>query len=196
MKVQYFAALASISLLSLGAMAGCANPCSAKTQTPASTGVEVSAEPCAGKSNACAGKSNPCAGKSNPCAGKSNPCAGKAASLGAPLAQELQGKPVVVDVFAQWCPACKNIAPTLSKLEADYADRVNFVVLDVTDSSTTAEAEAKADQLGLSSFLAANKSQTGMLTIVDPATGNILAQHRNNPKIEDYQTVLDAALKQ
>lgn len=202
MKVQYFAALASISLLSLGAIVGCAS--SPNTQTPAGTGAEVSADPCA-SANPCAGKANPCA-SANPCAGanpcaaktnpcaSANPCAGKTASVGAPLAQELQGKPVVVDVFAEWCPACKNIAPALSQLKKDYADRVHFVVLDVTNQSTTAEAEAKAEKLGLSSFLAANKSQTGMLTIVDPATGNILAQHRNNPKVEDYQTVLDAAL--
>jgi thiol-disulfide isomerase/thioredoxin len=202
MKVRYFATLASISLLSLGAIVGCANSSTPNAQTPASNGAEVSsnpcasANPCAAKANPCAAKANPCAAKANPCAAKTNPCAGKTASVGAPLTQELQGKPVVIDVFAEWCPACKNIAPTLSQLEKDYADRVHFVVLDVTDQSTTAEADAKAKQLGLSSFLAANKSQTGMLTIVDPATGNILAQHRNNPKIEDYQTVLDAALKQ
>lgn len=205
MKVRYFAALASISLLSLGAITGCASP-SSQTQAPATTGAAVSpnpcasANPCASKTNPCAG-ANPCASKTNPCAGanpcaSANPCAGKTASVGAPLAQELQGKPVMVDVFAEWCPACKNIAPTLSQLKEDYAGRVHFVVLDVTNQSTTAEAEAKAEQLGLSSFLATNKSQTGMLTIVDPATGNILAQHRNNPNIADYQTVLDAALAQ
>jgi thiol-disulfide isomerase/thioredoxin len=193
MKVRYFAVLASISLLSLGAMVGCANSSAPNTQTPASTGAEVSPNPCA-SANPCAAKTNPGAG-ANPGA-SANPCAGKTVSVGAPLAQELQGKPVVVDVFAEWCAACKNIAPTLSQLEKDYAGRVHFVVLDVTDQSTTAEAEAKAEQLGLSSFLVANKSQTGMLTIVDPATGNILAQHRNNPKIEDYETVLDAALEQ
>lgn len=133
--------------------------------------------------------------QANPCASK-NPCAAKAKSIGRPLAQELQGKPVLVDVFATWCPACKNIAPTLSQLEKDYNGKVHFVVLDVSDKSTTSEAEAKAKQLGLSQFLAANKSQTGMLTIIDPATGNILAQHRNNPNLADYKTVLDAALTQ
>jgi thiol-disulfide isomerase/thioredoxin len=30
------------------------------------------------------------------------------------LAKQLQGKPVVVDIYASWCPACKNIAPTFS----------------------------------------------------------------------------------
>jgi thiol-disulfide isomerase/thioredoxin len=48
--------------------------------------------------------------QSNPCAGK-NPCASKKGNVGGPLARQLQGKPVVVDIYASWCPACKNIAP-------------------------------------------------------------------------------------
>lgn len=133
--------------------------------------------------------------QSNPCASK-NPCAGKAKSVGGPLAQEIQDKPVLVDVFASWCSACKNIAPTLSQLEKDYEGKVHFVVLDVSDKATTAQAEAKAKELGLSEFLSANKSQTGMLTIVEPKTGTILAQHRNNPNLADYKTILDTALTQ
>jgi thiol-disulfide isomerase/thioredoxin len=143
-------------------------------------------------------QANPCAAKDaskNPCAAK-DASKNKAKSIGRPLAQELQGKPVLVDVFASWCPACKNIAPTLSQLEKDYNGKVHFVVLDVSDKSTTAEAEAKAKQLGLSQFLTTNKTQTGMLTIIDPATGKILAQHRNNPNLADYKTVLDTALTQ
>jgi thiol-disulfide isomerase/thioredoxin len=196
MKIQYFSVLAVISILSLGTVVGCSNPCAAKTKTSASTITEVQANPCASKVNPCASKTNPCASKANPCASKANPCASKAKSVGAPLAQELQGKPVVVDVFATWCPACKNIAPTLSQLKKDYEGKVNFVVLDVSSQSTTAEAEKKAKQLGLTDFLATNKAQTGMVAIIDPATGKVLAQHRNNANLADYKTVLDPALAQ
>ncbi|MBD2329307.1 thioredoxin family protein [Alkalinema sp. FACHB-956] len=208
MKIHYFALLAVVSLLSFGAIAGCSG--STTSQAPSSPTAEVASNPCAAKSNPCAAKPNPCAAKSNPCAAKSNPCAAKsnpcaakpnpcaakAKSVGAPLAQELQGKPVVVDVFATWCPACKNIAPTLSQLKKDYDGKVHFVVLDVSDKSTTSEAEATAKKLGLSQFLEMNKAQTGSLTIVNPATGEILAQHRNNANLADYTSVLDAALKQ
>jgi thiol-disulfide isomerase/thioredoxin len=168
-----------------------ANPCAAKTNPCA-----AKVNPCAAQANPCAAKTNPCAAKTNPCAAKVNPCAAKAQSVGAPLAAELQGKPVVVDVFATWCPACQNIAPTVSQLQKDYEGKVHFVVLDVSDQSTTSQAEEKAAQLGLSQFLEANKAQTGSLTIVDPATGTILAQHRNNANIADYKTVLDEALSQ
>lgn len=119
-----------------------------------------------------------------------------AAATAKPLAQELQGKPVVVDIYATWCPGCKNIAPTLSRLKQEYRDKAHFVVFDVTDRNTTQAAEAKARQLGLSEFLAANKSQTSMVAIIDPATGTILKQFRNNPNQADYKAVLDTAISQ
>jgi thiol-disulfide isomerase/thioredoxin len=194
MKIRYFAVLAVVSLLSVGAIASCSSSKTAQTST--SPSAEGSPNPCASKADPCASKANPCASKANPCASKANPCASKANSVGAPLAQELQGKPVVIDVFATWCSACKNIAPTVSQLKQDYAGKVQFVVLDVSDKSTTSQAETKAKQLGLSQFLAANKAQTGSLTIIDPATGNILAQYRNNANLADYKTVLDKALTQ
>ncbi len=171
MKVQYLATISLASILGLGLAFGCANPCAGQ--------------------EAPAGVSDPCAG--DPCAG--DPCAGETyASIGGPLASELHGKPVVVDMFASWCSACQNIAPTLAQLKQDYEETVNFVVLDVSDRTTTAEAEAQAKALGLEEFLEANKSQTGMLTIVEPETGKILAQHRNNPSLDAYTTVLDQAL--
>ncbi|MBW4557607.1 MAG: thioredoxin family protein [Trichormus sp. ATA11-4-KO1] len=131
--------------------------------------------------------------QANPCASK-NPCAAKANSVGGPLAQELQGKPVVVDVFATWCPGCKNIAPTLSQLKQEYSGKVNFVVLDVTDKAKLKETQAKAEKLGLGKFLEANKSKTSTVAIVDPATGNILALYQNNANKADYTKILETAL--
>jgi thiol-disulfide isomerase/thioredoxin len=179
MKIKYLASLAAIALLSTGVFIACATP-EAPKDNAASTTTTTATKP------------DPCAAK------KADPCAAKsasAASIGAPLAQKLQGKPVVVDVYASWCSACKNIAPTVADLKKEYEGKVEFVVLDVSDKSTTAAAEAKAQELGLSKFLAENKTQTGSLTIVDPATGKILAQHRNNADKMAYTKVLDAALK-
>jgi thiol-disulfide isomerase/thioredoxin len=123
--------------------------------------------------------------------------AGEAAyaqSVGGPLAKKLQGKPVVVDIYASWCPACNNIAPTLSQLKQQYAGKVHFVVLDVSDRASTAQSEAIAQELGLSDFFAANKNRTGSVTIVEPSTGKILSQNYNNPNKSTYTRVLDSAL--
>ncbi|MDJ0730694.1 MAG: thioredoxin family protein [Crocosphaera sp.] len=130
------------------------------------------------------------------CAGK-DPCAGSSSrSVGGPLAKELQGKPVVIDIYASWCTACKNIAPTLSQLKKQYQGKAHFIVLDVSDKAKASQAEAQARQLGLGNFFAQNKSQTGSITIVDPANGNILSQHRNNSNLNDYTSVLDSAISQ
>ncbi len=177
MKIKYLATFAALSLLTIGVATACSSP---SATTPVSTDKVAEVKP------------NPCAAKD-----KANPCAAKAvsaSSIGAPLSQKLQGKPVVVDIYASWCPACKNIAPTVSQLEKEYEGKVHFVVLDISDKSTTETAEATAKELGLSKFLAENRTQTGSLTIVDPATGKILAQYRNNPDKIAYTKVLDAAL--
>ena len=133
---------------------------------------------------------NACASR-NPCASK-----GKNKNVGGPLAKQLQGKPVLVDIYATWCSACKNIAPTLSQLKQQYGGKIHVVVLDVSDKSKASQAERKARELGLAKFFAENKSQTGMVAIIDPATGNILAQHRNNANLADYTSVLNSAISQ
>jgi thiol-disulfide isomerase/thioredoxin len=117
-----------------------------------------------------------------------------ASSTTGPLAKQLQGKPVVVDIYASWCPACRNIAPTLSGLRQQYANRVHFVVLDVSDKAKVEASMATAQKLGLAAFFAANKTQTGLVAIIDPSTGKIITQHRNNATASAYTSVLNKAL--
>jgi thiol-disulfide isomerase/thioredoxin len=114
------------------------------------------------------------------------------ATLGGPLAKELQGKPAVVDVYATWCPACQAIAPTLSNLRTKYKDKVNFVVLDVTDRAATQQAETNAKRMGLTAFLKENKASTGTVAIINPETGEILGQFRGNENKDDYIAAIDA----
>lgn len=141
--------------------------------------------------NACAG-ANPCA-SANPCAG-ANPCASKLGSVGGPLAKELQGKPVFVEVYATWCAGCQNIKSTLSELKKQYGEQVHFIVLDVTNKSAAKKSQAKAEKLGLGKFFAENKSKTSTVVIVDPSTGNILSQEKNNANKSAYTEVLDTQL--
>ncbi|CAM9154187.1 unnamed protein product [Heterosigma akashiwo] len=43
------------------------------------------------------------------------------------------GKPTVVDFYADWCSNCKAMAPTMRALEKEYAGRVNFLAVDGAD---------------------------------------------------------------
>lgn len=40
------------------------------------------------------------------------------------------GKPTVVDFYADWCENCKQMAPTMRSIEFEFANDVNFVTID------------------------------------------------------------------
>ena len=180
MRIRYFALLAMVSVLSIGTVTGCSNP----TSTPkAETAAQVKPNDAKTVGAATESPSKP--------ASAATEAPSKPAIKPGGLAAELQGKPVVVDIYASWCPACKNVAPTLEKLKKEYAGKANFVVLDVSDKTTTAKATARAKELGLDKFLAKNLSQTGLIAIFDPATGKILTEDRDEPDIATYKKPLD-----
>ena len=75
-------------------------------------------------------------------------------------------KPTVVLLHADWCGACKKLAPTMAELKQQYGDRLNFVELDVTNEETTAQASIKARELGIGKFFEANKKNSSLVAIV------------------------------
>jgi thioredoxin 1 len=40
-------------------------------------------------------------------------------------------KPAIVDFWAEWCAPCRQIAPIIKELAAQYGDQVNIVKVDV-----------------------------------------------------------------
>ena len=43
------------------------------------------------------------------------------------------GKPTLLEFYADWCSTCQGMSGTIEKLEAQYGDRVNLVMLDIDD---------------------------------------------------------------
>lgn len=41
------------------------------------------------------------------------------------------GKPTLMEFYANWCTSCQTMAPDLDALKQEYGDRVNFVMLNV-----------------------------------------------------------------
>lgn len=48
---------------------------------------------------------------------------------------ELRGGPVVINVWASWCPPCRVEQPDLNEVAAELGDRVAFVGLNIRDGS-------------------------------------------------------------
>ncbi len=117
-------------------------------------------------------------------------------NVGGPLAETIQGQPVVVDIFSTSCSACRNLAPTLSQLKERYKGKAYFIVFDVSNRGKISESEAKAREYGLEDFFAKHKSQTASVTIINPDNGDILSQDRKNYELSDYTSVLDNAISQ
>ena len=44
------------------------------------------------------------------------------------------GKPSIVEFYADWCTVCQKMAPDMAELEQQYADKLNFVMLNVDNT--------------------------------------------------------------
>ncbi|WP_017318135.1 thioredoxin family protein [Mastigocladopsis repens] len=44
------------------------------------------------------------------------------------------GKPSLMEFYADWCTVCQKMAPDIAQLEQQYADKVNFVMLNVDNT--------------------------------------------------------------
>jgi thiol-disulfide isomerase/thioredoxin len=44
------------------------------------------------------------------------------------------GKPSIVEFYANWCTVCQKMAPDIDALEKEYGNKVNFVMLNVDNT--------------------------------------------------------------
>ena len=50
------------------------------------------------------------------------------------------GRPMIVDFSATWCPPCRQLKPIFEKLAEDFRGRIDFVTIDVDENPTLAQA--------------------------------------------------------
>lgn len=102
-------------------------------------------------------------------------------------------KPTVVIVRADWCPACHKVKPILDELKAQYGERLNFVVLNVTNDEMSKEAAMTANQLGLAKFFEANKKKTSTVAIFDAHQKSLFKTDHNYSR-DAYVKAFDGAI--
>jgi len=102
---------------------------------------------------------------------------------------------VAVNFRADWCPACPRMAPVYDQLMKCYGDRgVLFVVFDVTNETSTKQAEYLAATLGIE-WLCREPMKTGMIKLVDRQACKVLASATNPDQLEEIMAKLDRGLQ-
>ena len=101
-------------------------------------------------------------------------------------------KILLVEIFASWCPGCKNIQPTLDQLEKDVAD-IKMILLDVSTPSKSEASEQLAKDLGIQDFYRANKNKTATVGVITPESKETIAVFNNENNPDTYKSAIQEA---
>lgn len=78
--------------------------------------------------------------------GGARPGLGQLTALAVPYEEALaNGRPTVVEFYADWCEVCREMAKDVYKVEEEYRDRINFVMLNVDNPKW----EPELDEFGV-----------------------------------------------
>lgn len=106
--------------------------------------------------------------------------------------KEVDKRIIVAEIYAGWCPGCKNIQPTIDQITKSSAG-INLVKLDVSTPSKAKLSSQLAKELMISDFFDANKSKTATVGIIVPLSGEIVSIYQNNTSVEDYNSSIETA---
>jgi len=110
-----------------------------------------------------------------------------------PEAAEPAAQPIIAEISADWCGTCTKLKPTIEALREKYGDRVQVVVLDVTDQGTLEKAGAEAERLGIRSFFDRNRRTTGSVGVI--VAGETLRVFRGEVDAARYEDVIELAIE-
>ena len=108
--------------------------------------------------------------------------------------QKDEKKILVVEIFASWCPGCKNIQPILDQLKKELS-QINIIQLDVSTPSKAEASRKLAKELKIISFYDANKSKTATVGIVTPTASEVIAVLYNDNNVNAYKAAVQEAEK-
>lgn len=118
---------------------------------------------------------------------------------------EFYGKPIIINIWATWCGPCQMELPHFNEACQKYGDKIQFIMLDLTDGSyeTRDGTIAFAENMGYSFPLFFDEMGEGSqaydvqaipLTIVINAYGRIVDSHLGSMSSEELQALIDKVL--
>lgn len=114
-------------------------------------------------------------------------------AAGAAPAEPDTRRPFVVKIHADWCGTCTRLAPTWTRIEQELGEKARVVVFDVTDRKSLGRARVSAEQLGLAEFFERHRGGTGVIAVLDGASGEPLALHKGQADFGLYERAVDEA---
>lgn len=101
----------------------------------------------------------------------------------------------VLKFHADWCGHCKKMTPVYNDMVERFESKpVGFAILDVTDKSDHAKAEAKMKELGLENIWKQNKGRNGFILLVDADTKKLIKKLNSSTSKEQAAKALEDAL--
>ena len=101
-------------------------------------------------------------------------------------------KIILAEIYASWCPGCKNIQPTLDLLVRDFP-QIELVQLDVSTPSKAEASQKLAKDLKIVDFYNTNKSKTATVGVIVPTTGEVVSIFHNENNEETYKPSIQDA---
>jgi thiol-disulfide isomerase/thioredoxin len=84
------------------------------------------------------------------------------------------GKPTLMEFYANWCTSCQAMADDMAQLRQQYGDQVNFVMLNVDNSKWLPEVlEYRVD--GIPHFVFLNRQATAIAQTIGEIPQQIMA---------------------
>jgi thiol-disulfide isomerase/thioredoxin len=112
---------------------------------------------------------------------------------GLAAAPPVDRRPIVLVVYADWCPSCQRLKPTLALINDKYRGKIRFVRFDITSEETAEKSKENAEKLGFGDFYEKNHDRTSVVIILDSSHREVF-RTVNDYDPKHYETVLDQQL--
>jgi pentapeptide MXKDX repeat protein len=101
-------------------------------------------------------------------------------------------RPIVAIIGADWCPYCKKLDPIMKSLMADYGEKLNFVMFDITNDATIEASMKLAKEKGLEDFFNENKGKSAFVAIMKDGKQVFESKYKTDKKVfmQEFDKVL------